>query len=635
MSKSDVSVLGLYQGIFQDAACAFPELEQELSKDYSSLRRAVETRGLRVLTIDLCAVAKHFDRCLAAGSYESPGLPLTKRICATNQAPRFLGGLVLRVFNRDGRLKDDPCIEAIFFIRQIYLFCKKAAYPCAQDNINREVRRLLEHDQTLPQPSKSWDSESGEIVSGGFSSTTLQPLPVTDADFCRRKARSLLWILDRVSSILTSTLGSYDPRDWRFRHGPGAVSEGSRYLNKYCWESWEPNLESEYPFADYGFHSFASWARSVQHDKLQGENLVASRLVAVPKTVDTPRLIAAEPMSKQWCQQNLLDYFVSRTDATWISKFIRFDDQTQNQRMCVDGSLRGDLCTIDLSAASDSVSCEFVGNLFRKNPTLLRALRAVRTRHLSQDLDESQPAITCLRKYSMMGSAVTFPIESIGFLAICLAGVLYSRNQRVSVRSIKALIGEVSVFGDDLIIPKESWDDVTYLLEICDFKVNRSKSFSEGNFRESCGVDAFNGRSITPVYWRGPYTSEPESVESLIELHNHLYSRWLMKTSERLSRQLRDFPSVAVDSGAIGLHSRIAVVIPGIPRYCKAHQVWKAKVLTFTGEGRRLPSGDESALLQYFTESPSPFIKWTNGVQSRVRMSIRRRWVPVTTLTGA
>jgi hypothetical protein len=172
------------------------------------------------------------------------------------------------------------------------------------------------------------------------------------------------------------------------------------------------------------------------------------------------------------------------------------------------------------------------------------------------------------------------------------------------------------------------------LLEICDFKVNQSKSFKEGNFRESCGVDAFRGRGVTPVYWRGPYTSEPESVASLIELHNHLYSRWLMCTSARLARQLADFPSVAADSGATGLHSRVAVVLPGIPRYCKAHHVWKVRIPVFSGTSKRTPFGNDCALLQYFTEDPSPYTKWAHGVQNRVRLARRMRWIPVHALIG-
>jgi hypothetical protein len=626
MSKSDVGLIGTYEGIFQDAARAYPALEKDLSKDMSSLRRSVEARGLRLITIDLVSCGKHFDRCLAQGQYVPSHLPLTKRASKGEQAPKFLRRLFLLVFDKNGRLKDDPDIQAIFFIRQIYLLGKKARYQCSQSAIDREVKKLIDHDASLPQPDVSWDTPEGDVYAPGFYQEA-KGSHSDVADFRRRGCQSLLWILDKVSGILTSTLGAYAPSDWRFKHGPGAVSEGPRTSNKYCWKSWDSFLEREFPIADYGFHSYASWAGSVQYDELRGESLVASRLVAVPKTVDTPRLIAAEPASKQWCQQNLLDYFYSRTKSTWISKFVRFDDQTQNQALCISGSETGELCTIDLSAASDSVSCWFVGNLFRANPTLLRALRAVRTRHLSQKISSKSPEIICLRKYSMMGSAVTFPVESLGFLAICLSGVLHARGLAPTLKNILGITG-VSVFGDDLVIPKDSWDSVTALLEACCFSVNTHKSFNEGNFRESCGVDSFRGVSITPAYWRGPYTEDPESILSLAELHNHLYKRWLMCTAERVRRGL-DFPDCFIDSGAVGLHTRLPPVISGPVRYCRRHQVWKVLARTVTGHSKRLAFNDDCAIFQFFTEEPSPLTKWSSGSQSRTRLSTRVRWIPV------
>jgi hypothetical protein len=638
MMKSEVGILGLYQHIFQDMADALPALERELSKDYSSLRRLVETRGLRSLTIDLCAVAKNFDKCLASGKYKSPGLPLTKRISTTNQAPKFLGGLFLLVFDKDGSLKDCPSVLAISFIRQILLLCKKAAFPCAQADINREVKRLLEHDSSLPQPDSSWSVAEGEVHATGFVASHAERIRSVSDRNDRQEIRTVLGILDIVSGILTSTLGSFDPREWRFRHGPGAVSEGSRYSNKFVWDNWDSFLESEFPIADFGYYNYQSWCResvrrSVGSSTL-GEKPNASRLVAVPKTVDVPRLIAAEPSSAQWCQQNLLAYFVGRLQSSWLSSFILLDDQTYNQELCRQGSLAGDLCTIDLSAASDSVSCEFVGNLFRRNPPLLRALRAVRTRHLKQEYDKRLPEVTSLRKYSMMGSAVTFPVESIGFLAICLAGVLHSRGIRPNVRNIRNLAGEVSVFGDDLIIPKDSWDSVVNLLKANHFEVNANKSFREGNFRESCGLDAFKGESITPTYWRGPYTGDPESTLSLLELHNHLYSKMFLHAAAEVRKRLKVFPSVSPNSGAVGLHTRTAVVSTDPIRWCNAHQVWKMRVMTIQGRLSRRPLHSDCAVLQYFTESPSPFEKWKGGLQSRVRMSMRRRWVPLEGLLG-
>lgn len=651
MSKCDVDLIGLYGCIFQDAARAYPALEKEFSKDYSTLRRAVETRGLRLITIDLVAAAKHFDRCLAVGQYSPPGLPLTKRFRGGTQAPKFLRGLHLLVFDEHGSLKEKPDVQAIFFIRQLLLFGKKASYDSDRAALHREVERLLDHDITLPQPHKSWESENEDVQSNGFAYDCVSIAEArteaihedgalqTSATMDRRqRCQRLLWTLDSVSGVLASLLGSFDFRAFRFRHGPGAVSEGPRTTDKYgtCRESWEPLLESEFPIADCGYHSHFSWAADATiHDDSTCCETARSRLVAVPKTVDTPRLIAAEPASKQWCQQNMLDYFNNRIERTWLSKFIRLDDQTQNQRLCLYGSLRGDLCTIDLKAASDSVSCWFVGNLFRQNKSLLRALRAVRTRHLYQDLHPGRPKENPLRKFSMMGSAVTFPVECLGFLAICLAGICYTRGIRPTQKNLKSIEG-LSVYGDDLVIPADSWDAVVDLLEVCHFQVNRSKSFREGNFRESCGVDAFMGQSISPAYWRGPYTADPESVQSLVGLRNHLYSRWLMSTSNAVENHLkgRKIPYVGSRSGATGYQSRLAVVLSDPVRYCNAHHSWKAKVLTFYGHSTRTPYGDESALLQYFTERPSPFTKWANGVQSRVRTSMRMRWIEVQQLLG-
>lgn len=638
MSKSDVSILGLYEAVFQDYARIYPALEREFSKDYSSLRRLVVTRGLRSLTIDLCALAKHFDKCLAKGEYESCGGPLTKRISRTNCAPRFLGGLFLLVFNKGGSLKECPDVQAIRCIRQILLMCKKTAYPCGQEAINREVEKLLAHDSTLPLPHESWGLQEGDVHAKGFNANAEERILSCGGRKDPARIGRLLEILELVSGILTSTLGSYDPSEWRFRHGPGAISEGTRLANKYSWSNWEPHLESEFPISEYGFYNHTSWARDARECQLDDDEWasmpVQSRLVAVPKTVDAPRLIAAEPASKQWCQQNLLAYFFGRTAQSWIGEFVSFDDQSNNQELCRLGSSSGDLCTLDLRAASDSVSCEFVGNLFRRNPRLLRALRAVRTRHLNQTLHKGVQERTSLRKYSMMGSAVTFPIESIGFLAICLSGVLHQRGLRPTVRSILNLIGEVSVFGDDLVIPKDSWDSVVDLLEVNHFEVNDSKSFNEGNFRESCGLDAFQGESISPTYWRGPYTEDPEGIVSRIQLHNHFYAKMMLQSAAWVRRGLGNFPDVSIRSGAVGLHTRTAFTPKDPIRWCKAHQVWKMRVMTISSRQPRLPLSSDCAILQYFTESPSPFTKWKGGLQSRVRMSMRRRWVPLTDVLG-
>jgi len=59
---------------------------------------------------------------------------------------------------------------------------------------------------------------------------------------------------------------------------------------------------------------------------------------------------------------------------------------------------------------------------------------------------------------------------------------------------------KISVYGDDLIYPIEALEDVRAGLEFFGFTVNKEKSFSTGNFRESCGKDYFFGRNVRPFY---------------------------------------------------------------------------------------------------------------------------------------
>jgi hypothetical protein len=106
----------------------------------------------------------------------------------------------------------------------------------------------------------------------------------------------------------------------------------------------------------------------------------------------------------------------------------------------------------------------------------------------------------------------------------------------------------------------------------------------------------------------------------------------MLHAAAEIRSRLRGFPDVHPDSGAVGLHSRTAIYSTDPVRWCNAHQVWKLRVRTITSTVRKLPFHDDCAIFQYFTESPSPFTKWKGGLQSRVCMSIQRRWVPITDL---
>lgn len=637
MSKCHVRELEhVYRALFADALYAYPTLGAEFEKDLIRLLVLVERRGIRVYLEDLPAVGKHLDRCLSCGQYNLSGLPLTKRYSGRVVIPKFLRGLYLLVFHECGRLKDDYDHQAIFFLRQILFAAKKMVYDCSPDKVEDSVLDFIKTDAELPEPEGYWNAHTpAELAEEhpyhGFGKSELlrERVSALPDPQRARQVSIFLTVLDKVSSIVTTTLGSYDPDEWRFRHGPGAIAEVTGPTNKYSWSNWSDSLESEYPIADYGFHNHASWADICNLSGEIGSDEPSSRLVAVPKSFGGPRLIAAEPSEHQWCQQNLWHYFCSRTSSTGIGLFISFRDQSSNQRICQRASRDGSLATVDLSSASDRVTCHVVGQYFRSNPKLLSCLRASRTRSVVQTLVPRALEKVPLRKFSTMGSACTFPVESLVFLGIALSCVLTVRGLRPTPRNIRSLRGEVSVFGDDIIVPVDSRELLEDALEVLYFKVNHNKTFWTGKFRESCGVDAFNGVNVTPVYWRRIFDGSSESLASNVECANNYYKKWLLNVSTYLASTLpRDIPPVAMDSGVLGLKTRCTPEFDGFrSRYNRGLQRVELLVRSLVVKQEKTSTMDDTALLQYFTEDPSPFEKWVHGVAQRPRLKNKPRWV--------
>ncbi len=686
MSKSHVrELVNVYAALARDTVYAYPTLESEIERDLIRLQVLVEQRGIHLFLVDLPAVAKHLDRCLASGHYNVSGLPLTKRKSPTVLTPKFLGGLYLMVFHEDGRLKEDCDVQAVFFLRQWLLLAKKTKWACSPAKVRQEIVAFAEIDKSLPEPSGFWSSFSSfyESASDAFQHRLQRsetehdlsaghPMPQPggrdDGRHVTRRtgvhalpdSRSLLVVFDSVSDIITCALGSYRAVEWRFRHGPGAVEHPVGPHNKYSWDIWPDSLERIFPIADFGYHNYGAWSRWVRSGSQSralrklgcgrrepaprnihpnpgnGERAVCSRMVAVPKTFKGPRLIAAEPASQQFCQQNIWHYFRERSTNSWINLFLRFNDQGKNQRLCKEGSLGGRLATVDLSAASDRVTCDVVFRFFGSNPNLVEALRAVRTPRVRQTLTTQVEEVIELRKFSTMGNACTFPVESLIFLGAALASVLHVRKLRPTLANICSLAEEVAVFGDDVIVPEDSRESFVQLLELLWFKINADKSFWTGRFRESCGVDAFRGVDVTPAYYREPYDGKPASLASVVEVSNNFYQKFLVNVSSYLASTLpRDLPEVAMRSGVLGLKTFCQSENTHLPvRYNSDLQRVEYRAITLASVSPRTPTNDDSSLLQYFTEDPSPHDQWEHGIAGRPLLKARKRWVSLTDLVA-
>lgn len=310
-------------------------------------------------------------------------------------------------------------------------------------------------------------------------------------------------MLEDLSLILTSWLSEYSPGVYPCHHGPGTTAERvTDECDKYNSMTL-PRRTKEW-CDRYG----------VKYDRMIGSSGPEySRVAFVDKNYKQKRGISAEPIGLQWAQQGVkenLYQFIGKHPL--LRRRIVLPDQTVNQRMALAGSRDGSFGTIDLSAASDSVSLKLVTSIFPAR--VLDDLLATRSAY---SLLEGR--IFRLKKFAPMGSAVCFPVESLVFAAICQKACDDAGG------------GLWFVYGDDIVISRRAQKLCIQYLVGCGFTPNISKSFLSGNYRESCGIEALYGYDITPIYYRVPgnlfaATITPECYLSAISLANHCFGRF-------------------------------------------------------------------------------------------------------------
>jgi hypothetical protein len=209
-----------------------------------------------------------------------------------------------------------------------------------------------------------------------------------------------------------------------------------------------------------------------------------NRLTTVPKNAKTNRAICIEPDLNMFFQKGIGGLIRKRLKRCGLDLNTQ---QEVNRRLAGVGSQTGSLATIDLKAASDSVSLGLCELLLPDD--WLDAI--VRTRSPVCELPDGTPVP--LEKVSSMGNGFTFELESLIFLALAWAV------------SPKMTLGvDLAVYGDDLIVPTDVAGPLIRALDVAGFQTNASKTFIEGPFRESCGKHYWRGIDVTPIYLRKP-----------------------------------------------------------------------------------------------------------------------------------
>lgn len=273
---------------------------------------------------------------------------------------------------------------------------------------------------------------------------------------------------------------------------------------------------------------------------------------SVPKSWKTDRSIDIQPSVNMWAQKGLACIIGAFVQSKYgvnlsIQPFV-------NRELARRGSIRDDLATIDLSEASNRIPWEFVDWMCEGLP-MLDLLAEARCWQILLPWDQWMRLHMC----SGMGNGFTFSLMTALNLAAVEAVMIYrgkefkrlevpladdswSRNTTYFNHEFERFTNASSVlphlvveralddwantelknldlpnwgvFGDDIICHSAVYDDLVRLLGLCNARVNLDKSYSRGNFRESCGGDYWLGTDVRAVY--ATTLAEPHDRVSLL-----------------------------------------------------------------------------------------------------------------------
>lgn len=244
------------------------------------------------------------------------------------------------------------------------------------------------------------------------------------------------------------------------------------------------------------------------------------KLAFVPKSYKTYRTIVLEPEGNMRWQTAIgtmiRTRFKNRTGGrTAFGRYTTQDlkDQAPNAHLAEIGSWSDSLSTIDLAAASDSVSLGLVEELLPHD--WYRFITMTRSSYVRHP-DGSYRA---LAKVSSMGNGFTFELESLIFWAL--------------TASVVELMGVTDqrfrIYGDDIVVSSVAAPRLIQLLRYCGFETNVEKTFVTGPFRESCGSHWLSGVDVSPFYIKEPICTENRYYWFL-----NTYKAWLQKRGKSL-----------------------------------------------------------------------------------------------------
>lgn len=493
-----------YEALLRDALRIFKGRYScaDYTRDAATVKWRLHVEGITFATKRLPDLATAMFRSLETGCTSLPQFSKKRG----TEHPAFLGRLFSLVFcNPDENLRT----EGLNFLYNFLVSFKKLKGDYPQKVIRKFFSGFVKVDRDLARID--------------FHAKELRPV----LEDVRQQFLHFVEVTDLLGLIEAST-----PQP-----GPGATNRPTEKHMRYRPHVRYNQIERVFQYEDWFYPNwYYAFISDGVHNGLYNftVNSPMARFKAVPKTYGKPRGVCIEENEMQVFQQLVRKAFYKAIELYFGDK-IALRKQSVNAELALNSSASGTHATIDESEASDRIARELVKNATSLVPKIWTILDALASKYVIPPIEvkDEFPDPIKLNKFAPMGSALCFPVMSLIHMFLIKA-IIRAHCSSFTTHDLN----EIYVYGDDIILPVKYTELVYRELPKYGMKLNTDKSFYRSKFRESCGVHAYNGVDITPVYVKHvPNHNLSDAKASVFAVESQLFKKGLYNAA-KLHRDL-------------------------------------------------------------------------------------------------
>lgn len=465
----------------------------DYTRDIDTLKKRIDAEGIGFAAKILPTLAKNMFQFLETGEAAYPGYKLQPG----TKYPRFLKGIFYVVY---GPFATEEKAYAIDCIYQLSSLFKKIEGDYPEKILAEKYDEFKAVDLELASKFDNLDESSFET-------------------------------LELARALFNEDWKEFDVfgPDSIPRPGPGATRSKTPKHMRYEPHMFFSMHQQSFPYEEWFYPdmwSVVGEARSflglINNPEL---GFPKARMMYVAKYYGTPRGICIEENESQWLQQGCANGMRSHVKRhPTLAGHVEFNDQSINRALALQASIDMEDATIDMEGGSDRHPRDVVSWVTQDNVDFHNALMCLSTRCIEPPVGDKKQ-ILFLNKFAPMGSGLCFPVMGLMHYYLILAIVKRAHDADIKNR--------LYVYGDDIVLPTRYTDSVFDELPKYGMKLNRNKSFAHSNFRESCGIHAYGGVDITPVFVRR--TLRPGKIDTMVSAfatEELLYNKGLYHTAK-------------------------------------------------------------------------------------------------------